>query len=343
MRMIKTLLVAVSGLFVFYLLGLPLPFLFGPLFACLGAALLGQSLQGFGQISIGARTILGVAIGASITPGLVSELPALLQSLIFIPVFLLMVGAIGVIWFHHFWKLDFATAYYAAMPGGLQDMVIFGVEAGGDARALSLIHASRVLFIVTMTPLILTQFFGTSLGNSLGRSAGETPLLEIAFMVIAALVGWKGGVAIGLFGASILGPMIVTTLLSLAGVITFRPPSEAILLAQFFIGTGLGVHFVGITMRELRNFVLAGLGYVILLWVIAIGLISWLIPIGSRPITDILLAFAPGGQAEMTVLALVAGADLGFVIAHHILRIVLVITGAPLVAALFKYLAKPRN
>jgi uncharacterized protein len=44
------------------------------------------------------------------------------------------------------------------------------------------------------------------------------------------------------------------------------------------------------------------------------------------------LAFAPGGQAEMTVLAIVVGADLGFVVVHHLARIVLVITGAPIVA-----------
>ena len=44
------------------------------------------------------------------------------------------------------------------------------------------------------------------------------------------------------------------------------------------------------------------------------------------------LSFAPGGQAEMTVLGIIAGADLGFVVVHHLTRIVLVITGAPIVA-----------
>ena len=34
----------------------------------------------------------------------------------------------------------------------------------------------------------------------------------------------------------------------------------------------------------------------------------------------------------MTVLALVVGADLGFVIVHHLSRIVLVILGAPIAA-----------
>ncbi len=45
---------------------------------------------------------------------------------------------------------DRVTAWYAAMPGGLQDMVIFGEEAGGDPRALSLIHATRVLIVMSV-------------------------------------------------------------------------------------------------------------------------------------------------------------------------------------------------
>jgi uncharacterized membrane protein AbrB (regulator of aidB expression) len=43
----------------------------------------------------------------------------------------------------------------------------------------------------------------------------------------------------------------------------------------------------------------------------------------------------------MTVLAIVAGADLGYVIVHHLTRIVLVITGAPIAARLLR--VKPRN
>jgi len=57
--------------------------------------------------------------------------------------------------------------------------------------------------------------------------------------------------------------------------------------------------------------------------------VTW---IGAAPPLEAFLAFAPGGQAEMTVLSIVTGAELGFVIAHHLLRIVLVILGAPIVA-----------
>ena len=48
-----------------------------------------------------------------------------------------------------------------------------------------------------------------------------------------------------------------------------------------------------------------------------------------------MLAFLPGGQAEMAVIAIVAQADVGFVVAHHLLRIFIVIFSAPVVARLF--------
>ncbi|HCI99646.1 MAG TPA: aminopeptidase [Sulfitobacter sp.] len=329
-----TLILAGAGTLAFWALDLPLPFLFGPMAACLIAALSNVPIKGFGQVSVAARTILGVAVGASITPDLFHQLPQMAMSVALVPVFIALIGIIGVPFFRHVWGFDGPTAYYAAMPGGLQDMVIFGTDAGGDPRALSLIHATRVLIIVTLAPAFLTLVYGARLTNPIGAPVTELPVGEMALMAAAALIGWKGGERIGLFGASILGPMIVTAALSLSDLIHSRPPAEAILAAQFFIGCGIGVHFLGVTWGELTRVVLAGIAYVLVLAVLAAGftgLVTWA---GLGNPVEAFLAFAPGGQAEMTVLAIVTGADLGFVITHHLTRIVLVIVGAPLVAGL---------
>ena len=330
-RRAATAMFGILGVALFRLLDIPLPFLFGPMAACLVAALAGAPLQGLGQVSVAARTILGVAVGASITPALLGELPAMALSVMLVPVYIVLIGAIGVPFFRRL-GFDPATAYYAAMPGGLQDMVIFGEEAGADVRALSLIHATRVLILVTLAPMILTAFYGVALTNPLGMPASEIPLAELGFMVLAAAIGWKGGERIGLFGASILGPMIVTAAFSLAGFIHMRPPAEAILAAQFFIGIGIGVHYVGVTLRDLRNFVASGIAFVVLLAGLAAVFTELVTLTGlARPVEGF-LAFAPGGQAEMTVLAIIVGADLGFVITHHLTRISLVILGAPIAA-----------
>ncbi|NVO24317.1 AbrB family transcriptional regulator [Donghicola mangrovi] len=335
-----TVAIAAIGASVFLTFGLPLPFLFGPMFACLGAALAGVTLRGFGQISVGARTILGVAVGASITPALFGQIPGMMASVALIPLFIALIGLVGVPFFYRVWKFDLPTAYYAAMPGGLQDMVIFGTEAGGDPRALSLVHATRVLIIVTVAPVLLTHFYGASLHNPVGLPASDVPWQELVLMVLAAIIGWKGAERIGLFGASILGPMIVTAALSLSGFIHVRPPREAILCAQFLIGTGIGVQFVGVTFAELRKFVAAGVAYVGLLAVLSEIFAQIVSRNGWGQPVEALLAFAPGGQAEMTVLAIVSGADLGFVVTHHLLRIILVITGAPLIGTALRKWSK---
>ena len=47
------------------------------------------------------------------------------------------------------------------------------------------------------------------------------------------------------------------------------------------------------------------------------------------------LAFAPGGQAEMAILAILAGADVAFIVAHHVMRLVIVILVSPVVERLW--------
>ncbi|WP_170480771.1 AbrB family transcriptional regulator [Ruegeria arenilitoris] len=334
---------AALGTLLFWAANLPLPFLFGPMSACLIAALAKAPLRGFGQVSVAARTILGVAVGASITPALFADLPKMAASIMLIPFFIILIALIGVPFFRRVWGFDDKTAFYAAMPGGLQDMIIFGTEAGADPRTLSLIHGTRVLIIVTLAPLFLTVFYGAELTNPVGEPARDLPVHELLLMVAAALVGWKGGEKVGLFGASILGPMILTAMLSLGDFIHSRPPREAVLVAQFFIGCGIGVQFTGVTWSELRRVVAAGVAYVAILAILAAAFTAIVTALGlGRPV-EAFLAFAPGGQAEMTVLAIVSGADLGFVITHHLTRIVLVIIGAPIAANLILRWTKPRD
>jgi len=321
---------AILGTGAFHLAGLPLPFLFGPMVACLVAALAGLRLRTVRPLALGARATLGVAIGASITPALVGQIPQMALTVAVIPLYVAVVAVIGIPFFGRVCGFDRPTAYFCAMPGGLQDMVIFGEEAGADVRALSLVHATRVLVIIAVAPLLMTSVYGATLDGAIGTPASDMAPVELVWMVLAALVGWRAGKAVGLFGAPILGPMIVTAALSLGDLIHFRPPSEAMLAAQFVIGIGIGVHYVGVTGAELRRDVAAAVVFVLILAVLTAGVTAGVTALGLAPPLDVFLAYAPGGQAEMALLAIVAGADLGFVVVHHIARIVVVIAGAPL-------------
>jgi membrane AbrB-like protein len=330
-----TIAIGAIGTGGFWLVDFPLPFLFGPLFACLIAALAGAPVKDAGALGKAMRTILGVAIGASITPDLVARAPQMAVSLALVPVYVVVIAAIGVPFFRKVYGFDTVTAWYAAMPGGLQDMVLFGQEAGANVRTLALIHATRVIVIVMITPFFLVHVFGAGLDNPIGAPAATLPLHEMIIMIAAALIGWKGGERIGLFGAPIIGPMILTAILSLSDIIHVRPPAEAILSAQFFIGLGLGAGYVGITLAEIRRDVVAGLFFVVIVAGLAAVATEAIILFHLAPPVDGFLAFVPAGQAEMAVLAIVVGADLGYVVLHHVTRVFLIILGAPVAARLF--------
>ncbi|PVE50675.1 AbrB family transcriptional regulator [Rhizobium rhizogenes] len=336
-----TVLIAAVGVAIFLLLNLPLPFLFGPMTATLVAALCRAPLAGLGQVSVAARSVLGVAIGTSVTPALVGELPSMLASVALVPVYIVLIALVGVPFFRRFCGFDPVTAFYAAMPGGAADMTIFGKESGGNVRQLSLVHVTRLMVIMVVAPVILVNIYGVSLTHAIGPPAFDLPILEMLIMAVAAIVGWKGGERIGLFGAAILGPLVVSAILSLAGILHLRPPREALMVGQFLIGMGIGVSYVGVSLRELRHTVTGGTAFVLILAALAGAVTELVTMTGLAPPVEGFLAFMPGGQAEMSMLALVSGADLSFVVVHHLTRILVVILGAPI---LFRFMRRvPRS
>lgn len=322
---------AVAGIGVFLIFGWPLPFLFGPMAGCLVAALAGVRLKGMGDLGAAMRTILGVAVGASVTPAMIHDLPRMALTLSLVPAYLLLAGALGYPLLRRVFGFDHPTAWYSAMPGGLQDMMAFGEEAGGDPRALSLVHATRILLIVTLAPPLIWLLWGVDLHRPPGQSITDTPAAQLALMAAAAMGGWWAAVRVRMFGASILGPMIATAALSLAGFITLRPPAEAIWVAQVFIGLAIGVRYSGLGWGDLRVAVLAGLTLSLMLALLTVVFAEGIHTAGLAPHLESFMAFAPGGQADMAVLAILAGADVAFIVAHHVLRILIVITLSPVV------------
>jgi len=103
----------------------------------------------------------------------------------------------------------------------------------------------------------------------------------------------------------------------------------------------VGTKYAGVTMKEVRHDVVAAIGFCAILLVLTVAIAEAIHLMQLAPPMETILAFAPGGQAELTVLALIIGADMAFVVAHHVLRIFVVILGAPLVARLIG--GRPRD
>ncbi len=333
---ILTLLISGAGAAAFLLAGWPLPLLLGPMVACLVAAVAAIPMQAMGPLGQFMRTFLGVAIGTSVTPEILTRLPGIALSLAMVPVYVLIVGAAGHLFFRAM-GFDRQTSIFASMPGGLQEMLFLGEEAGGNLRAMSLIHATRVLAIFAAAPFAISLIWGIDLTNPPGNPASHLPPTEIALMVLSGFIGWKLAAWARIPGPSILGPIILSMTLSLVGLINSRPPTEMLLAAQFFIGMAVGVRYTGITLDEVRRYVIAGILFSLVTAAISVLFFLAIAAMLSLDSLDVLLSFLPGGQAEMAVIAIIADTDVTLVISHHILRIIIVIL---LAQAIFAWMRK---
>jgi uncharacterized protein len=128
-----------------------------------------------------------------------------------------------------------------------------------------------------------------------------------------------------------LGPMILSAAVHLAGWSEAQPPYVVTAAAQIVLGCAIGQRFAGTTFAEIGRTV--GHALVITLAMLALGIAfaALLARASGEPFSALVLVYAPGGFAEMSLVALALGADAAFVAAHHLFRIAVVIALAPLI------------
>lgn len=126
-----------------------------------------------------------------------------------------------------------------------------------------------------------------------------------------------------------LGPMILGAFVYGSGMVYSRPPSEIIKLIQLILGTTVGFVFVGVKAKEIVKILGQTLGYFVILAMISALFVFVVTEMTEFPLVSILLAFSPGGQSEMNLIAIIIAANLPYVALHHIVRMFLVMSVAP--------------
>ena len=100
-------------------------------------------------------------------------------------------------------------------------------------------------------------------------------------------------------------------------------------------GASVGTRFAGVQIKRLIGFGAVTFGGTAILMAIAGGLAWAVSAITGQPLIALLLAYAPGGVAEMSLIAFAINADPGFVAVHHVVRIIFVMVMVPVMAAWF--------
>ncbi|MCC6006077.1 MAG: AbrB family transcriptional regulator, partial [Rhodobacteraceae bacterium] len=315
-------------------LGLPLPLLLGALLVIGIVAVLDWRPFGIRpaipqKVRMATIPVIGVAIGSSLTPEVVAQMSGWLPSLALMVLFVPLAHAIGFVIYTWLGGVDRATAYFASMPGGLLEALEMGERHGADMAMLTLLQFLRLILCIVAVPII----FAFVLGGPVGSAAGVTlqgadlpvSLLDVALLLGAGILGAWGGIRLGVPAGILTGPLLLSGVLHATGMTHVPPPFWVIAIAQWIMGVGLGARFAGLPRSALPR----AMGLAILSTGASLALAGGAALLLAGAITEkpqaVILAFAPGGVSEMSLVAISLQVGVVFVATHHLARIVLAI------------------
>lgn len=320
-----------AGGTVFFVLALPLPWMLGAMAATTAASLAGWDVRVPRGMRNAMITVLGVMLGSAFTPDILSRINEWGLTLSALATWMLLVGTAAVFYFRRFAGYDRVTAYFSGMPGGLNEMVMVGNAMGGDERVIALTHAARIMLVVFAIP-----FWYRFTGIDAGAAQPSVGLLDIAaldYLVLSlcAPLGVAAARIVRLPAAFLIGPMAVSAAVHLAGITASKPPTLLVGIAQIVVGSMIGCRFVGAPLALVRRVVTHAVASAVMMMAAAVAVAAVLASWTGYTVPALVLAFAPGGLAEMSLVALALGVDTAFVACHHIARISMVVTFAPAV------------
>jgi uncharacterized protein len=330
--------IGLTGSLSFLWAGLPLPWFLGSLLMCIIASVLRVPFDKPKMLGVTTRAILGVTIGAAFTPELIGQFKGMLWSLgVLIPFMMLVMGA-GMLFFERVAKFDRPTAFFCAVPGGLTDMVSMAADAGANTRTVTLVQATRIVLIIAILPFWLQWGGGKTISGMTppGVHLSQFLLVDAIMLVALGWAGWKLAVQVGLAGAPLIGPMLLSGLAHALGWTAAKVPIEVLIFAQVTIGILLGAQFRGLTLNEFRTTMTWGAAFSVILIAVSVVFAKLVSKATGFDSTAVLLAYAPGGQTELNLIAYILKLDVAFTALHHLLRLGIVIFGAQLVFKLNK-------
>lgn len=330
--LVLVLAVGTAGGFVFDWLRMPLAWMLGACVFSTLAAFAGLRIGMRVQLRQGMVIVLGVLLGSSFTPDLVQQLGRWAVSLVVLTGMTMTGATLSYFWLRRFTPWDKVTCYFAAMPGGLNDMTLLGGAMGGQERSIALAHALRILTVVLTIPVWYRLVNGAQTSVLAMPHPTGNDWRDWAILIACGLIGAALGRLLRLPAPFMMGPLIVSAIAHLAGLTGSQPPGELVAAAQVVVGCGIGCRFVGAALGQLHREVAASIGAAAILIACAVGFAEITHALTGLSLDATVLSYAPGGFAEMSLIGLALGVEVAMVACHHLFRLMLVILTGPFVS-----------
>jgi membrane AbrB-like protein len=303
------------------------------------------------------QVILAIVIGQQMTMSVVHMFET---SWTIISVILVLSLGFSILSGLFLWRLSntsLLTSLYATTPGGVSCMPSLSQEVGANPIMVSVIQTMRIFLVVSIVPLFAARWQspdastfvhhantfhqGTKVLNIVGSHLSGTGIWTL-FLVIAATVGYYISKKLkipaprlvgGIIGVSVA--QVVSSVITGVDIVPWLPGWMKI-LAQIFLGASIGLSitremFVGMGQVIFLGFI-GSVALVGVMMAISVAVSHWT----GIPVVTSILAFAPGGVAEMAISAVSLRANAPFVVAAQTLRLVTILLILPPVFRLLR-------
>lgn len=318
------------------LAGFPSPLLFGGLLGGLAFA-----LGPFGEVSLPSwsftigQGIIGVTIGAVVDWDTLVDLGGDWPVVIAISVatLVLSVAAGQLLRLHR--GVSAVTASFSAVAGGASGMTAIAHDLGADDRIVTVIQYLRVLVILLAMPAAVSLVFHAGSGSG---SGGATPVQAttpagVAYTVVAVGAGLVVGRLLRLPSPALLGALVVAV--GLAGLPVLDGVQVPVWLqgvGYVLIGVQVGLRFTADSLRAIGRMLPTALLVIAIIVASCAAFGLLLAELTGVSELDAYLATTPGGLYAVLATSADTGGNVTFVTAVQLIRLLLVLIAAPLLA-----------
>jgi uncharacterized protein len=322
-RYASTLAAGAAGGAFFAWLGLPIPWLLGPIIATAGLNLSGvrmSCLRGGRQLG---QILIGTVIGLYFTPKMAVLVAGQLPWMLLVALVTILLGGFGA-WVHHRLSgLDTATAFFGSVPGGMAEMMNLGDRFGAEPVALTLSQTIRVTIVVMLIPAALT-YFGEHGSDIFVPAASIVDWHYVPLLLGGAILVSMTLSRLGVTNGWMLGACAFTASLTFFEIELSAMPTIFIISAQVLIGASLGERFQRDAMARAPLVILGSAITTIVMMLVAAGLALGIAAASGVSVWAMLAAASPGGLAEMSITAQVLDLGVPLVTAYHVVRIFMI-------------------
>jgi membrane AbrB-like protein len=228
------------------------------------------------------------------------------------------------------------TGSLALVAGGASGLVAIARELGGDDRVVAVVQYLRVGLVTASMPVVVLFIFSPDRSHPSAQIV-ETDVapwyLSIAMILVIAVVGVILGKLVRLPGAGLLGPMAVMVGLEITGNdFGLSVPQALVQIGYVLIGWQAGVAFTRESMRAVGRAMPLAIGLITALTVATAGLGVLLSHVTGMTPLEGYLATSPGGVYAVLATAVETGSNVTFIVTAQVLRILVMLFAAPLMA-----------